>query len=78
MSGMEPEIRDFLKRVLLSISLGLCWTLFNMTTGIYLGWMFVKDRVRPGNILFYIFFAGSLLLLIRFYVRTWKKKFPHG
>ena len=78
MSGMEPEASDFLKRIVLSISLGLVWLILNMTIGIYLGWLFVKGRVGIGNIIYYCFFAGSLLLLIRFYIRTWRKKFPHG
>ncbi|MDR3713398.1 MAG: hypothetical protein P4L51_11315 [Puia sp.] len=78
MSGMEPEVRDFLKRIVLSICLGLIWLILNMTAGIYLGWLFVRGRLSAGNIVYYCFFLVSLALLIRFYLRTWQKKFPHG
>ena len=78
MIGMEPDIKDFLKKIIQSIFLGLLWMMVNMTAGIYFGLLFIQDRLSAGNILFYIFLAGSLTSLIRFYVRIWKKKFPHG
>ena len=78
MSGMEPEIKDFLKRVLLSVFLGLFWLMLNMTFGIYFNLMFITETVRVGNIIFYLFATSSLGLLIWFYYKTWKKKFPHG
>jgi hypothetical protein len=78
MSGLEPEVQDFLKRIVSSLFLGLFWLMLNMTLGIYFGLLFVNRKISTGNIIFYIFLLGSLFLLIRFYYRTWKKKFPHG
>lgn len=78
MSGMEPEIREFLKRILLSVCLGLLWLFANMTIGIYLGWLFVRDGMGVGNVLYYCFFLATLVLLIRYYRHSWRKKFPHG
>lgn len=76
--GMEPEVKDFLKRVLLSLFLGLCWLFVNMTLGIYYDLLPVYGKPDIGNILFYCWFAGSGFLYIRFLFKTWKKKFPHG
>lgn len=78
MSSIEPEVKDFLKRILWSFFFGLFWLMLNMTLGIYFGLLFIDEKITIGNILFYIFSASSLSLLIWFYYKTWKKKFPHG
>lgn len=78
MSKMEPEVKDFLQKIVSSLFLGLLWLIVNMTAGIYYGWLFIKDRISTGNIFYYIFLVGSLTALILFYRRTWKKKYPHG
>ncbi|MBS1597124.1 MAG: hypothetical protein JST75_02790 [Bacteroidetes bacterium] len=78
MSSVEPEVKDFLKRVVSSLFLGLLWLLFNMTLGIYFGLLFVVEKITIGNIIFYLFAIISLALLVWFYYKTWKKKFPHG
>jgi hypothetical protein len=75
---MEPEAKDFLKRIVWSFFAGLVWMMINMTLGIYFGLLFVEDSLRLGNVLYYLFLPCSLGLLIWFYYRTWKKKFPHG
>ena len=78
MSDVEPEVKDFLKRIISSLFLGLFWLMANLTLGIYFGLLFVNEKFSMGNFLFYSFAALSLLFLARFYYRTWKKKFPHG
>jgi len=78
MSQVEPEVKDFLKRVVLTVFFGLLWMMLNMTLGLYFGLLFIDDKISVGNIIFYLFAAISLVLLIWFYYKTWKKKFPHG
>lgn len=78
MSSMEPEAKLFLKKILLSVFLGLFWLLANMTIGIYFGLMIIDEKITAGNIFFYLFLLISLAALIWFYYKTWKKKFPHG
>jgi len=78
MSQVEPEVKDFLKRVVLTVLFGLVWMMLNMTLGLYFGLLFIDDSITVGNIIFYLFAAISLTLLIWFYYKTWKKKFPHG
>ena len=78
MSMMEPDVRNFLKKVLQSVFTGLLWMMVNMIAGIYFGLMFINDKISIGNIIFYVFSMASLLLLIRFYYKIWKQKFPHG
>ena len=78
MSIMEPEVKSFLKKIVLSIFVGLFWLMLNMIIGIYFGLLFIENKISIGNIIFYLIFIGSLAVLIWFYYRTWKTKFPHG
>ncbi len=72
MSEMEPEARDFLKRVMQTVSVGLLFLLMHMTVGIYFNWAFFENTPRIGNIIYYIIFITSLSALIYFYYRLWK------
>jgi hypothetical protein len=77
--SMEPEVRDFLKRIVLSLFLGLCWLMLMMTLGIYFDLLPIYGgRPSVGNVVFYVVFLGSGALYLRFLYRTWSKKFPHG
>jgi hypothetical protein len=75
---METDIKDFLRRIVLSLVLGLSWLFINMTLGIYFDLLPVYGHPDLDNILFYIFFLGTGFFYVRFLVRTWRKKFPHG
>jgi hypothetical protein len=77
--SMEPEVRDFLRRIVLSLFLGLCWLMIMMTMGIYFDLLPIYGgRPSVGNVVFYVVFLGSGALYLRFLYRTWSKKFPHG
>ncbi|MFI5153786.1 MAG: hypothetical protein ACHQET_10665 [Chitinophagales bacterium] len=78
MSSIEPEARSFLRKIAWSVFFGILWMMFNMTLGIYYGLLFAENGVGIWNILYYVLFLVSLFLLIRYYLRTWKQKFPHG
>jgi len=78
MPGIEPEAKLFLKKILLSLFLGLFWLMLNMTFGIFFSMMEISEKITAGNIFFYSFFIISLAALIWFYYKTWKRKFPHG
>ena len=69
---MEPEVREFLVKIMQSISMGLVWLLINMTIGIYFGFAFFEGSPTPGNYIYYIAFLGSLILLILYLRKKWK------
>ncbi len=77
-SGMEPEVRDFLRRVGFSISVGFLYLVINCTMGIWGGWLFFYDKPTLGNYIFYAWLLFSTVVLIRLMIKWWKKKFPHG
>jgi hypothetical protein len=69
---MEPEVREFLVRIMQSISMGLVWLLVNMSVGIYYGFAFFEDGPTLGNYLYYIGFLLSLAWLIFYLKKKWK------
>ncbi|MBC6491213.1 hypothetical protein ACFSQD_14365 [Flavihumibacter stibioxidans] len=73
---MEEDAKDFLRRVLLTLSVGALWMLINSTLGLMMGWAFFATTPTLGNYIFYAWFLGSLVGMILYFIRLWKKKFP--
>ena len=72
MSDMEPDIRNYLLKILTSISVGILWLLVNVTIGIGLNYAFFEDKPTIANWIFYGWFLLSLVLLVFYYRRKWK------
>jgi hypothetical protein len=68
--GMEDETKDFLVRIMQTISLVLLWMLVNVYVGIYKDYAFFDKHPNWTNYLFYVLSAASLVLLLR---HLWKK-----
>lgn len=75
---MEGDIRDFLRRIVWTVSAGFFWLTITLGIGAYNNLLVPDPKITIGNIIFYIWFAGTLAALIYLYVRIWKKRFPHG
>jgi hypothetical protein len=69
---MEEDAREFLWRIVKSLTAGLLWLMINMTLGIYAGLLIFKGAPTTGNIIFYVWFVGSLGLLLFYLYRVWK------
>ena len=78
MPGMEDDAKDFLKRIVWSLSLGLLWLITTLGIGTYNNLLVPEEKLTTGNIVFYAWAAVSLAALIWINRRIWKKKFPHG
>jgi hypothetical protein len=70
---MEPGVKEYLLRILNTISLGLLWMAINSTAGIMYDYAFVHDTITTGNILFYIWFLLSLAAYLWWVIRIWRK-----
>ncbi len=70
---MEPEVKEFLRRVITTLSIGLLWMVINSTAGIMYGYAFFEHGIKLGNILFYIWFLASLTMLIWYMYKLWTK-----
>ena len=71
-SGMEPDIKKYLAKLLNSMSIVLLWLLINAMLGIYLEWAFFDDGIRLVNIIFYVWFLASFVFVIYYLYKKWK------
>jgi hypothetical protein len=69
---MEPDVKAFLLLIIQTISMALLWLLINMTAGIYFNLGFFEGSPSIWNMLYYIFFIATFVLLIRYLRRKWK------
>jgi hypothetical protein len=74
---MEPDIREFFKRLSLCIGLLVVWMMINMTIGVKLGYAFFDKSVQTGNIIFYIWVLLSFIVMVKLFFRIWKKPIEH-
>lgn len=70
---MEEDASRLLQKVVKTLTAAIVWLLVNMIFGIYFGWMFFYDTPTIGNIIFYVFMAGTLVLMLRYFYRLWKE-----
>ncbi len=72
--GMEPDVREFLIRIVQTLSMGMLWLLINMTIGIYFNLAFFEDKPAIVNYIYYAWFILSLGLLLFYFKKKWKGK----
>lgn len=70
---MEPGVREYLLRIVNTLSVGILWMAINSTAGIMYDLAFVHEKITTGNILFYIWFVISLSLFLWWIIRLWSK-----
>jgi len=75
---MEPGVKEYLRRILMTLSVGLFWMASNTTVGIMYGYAFIESKVKLGNVLFYLWFATSLTLFLWYEYRLWTKPISNG
>jgi hypothetical protein len=70
---VEPGIREYLIRIINTISLALLWMGINTTAGIMFDYAFIHEHISTGNIIFYIWFVVSLSLFLWRIIKIWSK-----
>jgi membrane protein YdbS with pleckstrin-like domain len=73
--GMDPEMRKYFWKIVYSFSFGLVWMLTMAMSGLYFRLAIIEVSIRWYNIVFYIVFLSTLILLIRYFFKSWKHKF---
>jgi hypothetical protein len=69
--GWDPEVRKYFRKVMSTIGYGLLWMMAVLTAGLYFG--LAHHPVTMYSVIFYIAFAVTLFLLLRYYYRVWRK-----
>jgi len=70
--GIEDDTREFLVRILHTISIVLVWMLLNVFFGFYKDYAFFINHPNWTNYLFYVLSAATLVMLIIHLRRKWK------
>jgi hypothetical protein len=78
MALMENDIKDFLKRIVWTVFSMFLWLTLTIGIGAYNNLLVPEHGLHTGNIIFYVWAAGSLAALVYLFFRIWRKKFPHG
>jgi hypothetical protein len=71
--GMDPDVKKYLRKILNSLFFGLSWLALNVLAGLYWEWAIVDKKLSIYNILFFTWFVVSLVFLLYYYYRLWKK-----
>ena len=70
--GIDPEVKRYFRKIVMSFSYGLLWMLVMSTAGFYFGLAIVDHEVHWYNLLFYSLFLLSLLGYLWYLYKTWK------
>lgn len=71
---MDPEAAAFLRLIAKTLLVGFVWLALTCVFAIKGDNAFVKDAVKMGNVLFYAWLVGSIVLLVWVYKKMWSKK----
>ncbi|MFZ9718779.1 MAG: hypothetical protein ACO3BD_05435 [Chitinophagaceae bacterium] len=71
----EPQMRRYLMKVMKTLSAGMIYLLFHMTTGIFLGWGFYDPSPTMGNWIYYVLLMGTTAAFIYYLLRLWRSDF---
>lgn len=72
--GSEPDIKHFLRKILNVVTAMVSWAFVNMFLGLYLEWGIINEGgFNILNGIFYVFFIGSLVALIYYFYKVWKR-----
>jgi len=69
---MENETKDFLVLIVNTISLVLLWMMINVFIGIYFGFAFFEGSPNWKNMVYYVCFLASLILLLTHLKKKWR------
>ncbi|MCK9403762.1 MAG: hypothetical protein M0Q26_10225 [Chitinophagaceae bacterium] len=70
---MEPGVKQYLQRILNTISVWLVWMTVNSTLGIRYQFAYIDKGVTAGNIIFYSWLVLSLVVFVWWVIRVWSK-----
>jgi len=69
---MEPQLLQFLNRIMRTIGLGVLWMIVNSTIGLMWGYAYVGNHWQLGNMVYYIFLLLSLIGLLYILYKIWR------
>jgi hypothetical protein len=71
---IEPDARNFLKKILKTMFFSLGWMFANVVLGLAFEYAYIEGRPSAANIIYYICSVAALIVLVLWLVKTWRKK----
>ena len=71
---IEPEARAYLKKVFVTLAVGLLWMFANVVAGLGYGLALIEGKLSTTNIIFYAWLLLSLIALLLFFVKMWRRR----
>ncbi|MBL7729578.1 MAG: hypothetical protein JNM88_00250 [Chitinophagaceae bacterium] len=72
MANWDDNVKQFFVKIMNSVALGLLWLMACVTAGLYYELGYSAGKPVIYTILFYIIAVATLVLLIRYLIKTWK------
>ena len=69
---MEPEVREFLQRIVWTLSIALLWLMINAIAGLRFELAILDGTHQWATLFFYAWLLLSLFLMIRLFKKWWK------
>ncbi len=69
---MEPQLLQFLNRIVRTIGLTVLWMIVNSSIGLMWGYAYVGNHWKLSNMVFYIFLLLSLAGLLYILYQIWR------
>jgi hypothetical protein len=69
---MDPQVREFMQRIVWSLSSALLWLMINAVAGLKYELALFDASHRLGTIVFYCWLIGSFMGLLFLFRRWWK------
>ena len=72
-SGMDPELKIYFSRIVKGVSLLALWMLVFATTGFAFGLALFHGTPQWYNFIYYVILLATLVALILYIAKLWKK-----
>lgn len=69
---MEPEVREFLQKIVWSLFSVLFWLLINTLVGLKFGFAIIENEHLIGTVIFYTWLIVSFYFLFKLFKKLWK------
>lgn len=69
---MEPEVREFLQRIVWTLSTAMLWLLINTVAGLKFELAIFDSQHTLATIIFYAWFIGSFIVMLKLFRGWWK------
>ncbi len=69
---MEPEVREFLQRIVWTLSVALLWLMINTIAGLRFELAIFDGKHTIPTLVFYVWLLTSLFLMLKLFRKWWK------